>query len=137
MGTQASVVKPCGAGAQRAGRLVGAVAGVPERAALGLVGGPGEAQRAVAVRDRLDVLGLRLGLGGRAVELEHERRSDLELQFEVAVDGVDLGLVEQLDARDRDGVGEHFDHGVDGAVERPERAGRGGHRLRRGLERAA
>ena len=51
IGTQASVVKPLRAGPQRAAGLVGAVAGVPERAALGLVGGPVEAEDAVAVGD--------------------------------------------------------------------------------------
>src|SRR4029079_14638255 len=54
---------------------------------------------------------------------------DCEIQVRVAVDGVDLDVVEQLDAGNRDAVGEHLDHAVDRAVERLERARGGGHRL--------
>ena len=56
------------------------------------------------------------------------------VEVEVAVDGVDLHVVAELDAGDGDRVGEHLDDGVDGGVERREGAGGGGHRLGRGLD---
>src|SRR5205085_1140546 len=63
-----------GSGPQRARRVVGAVAGSPQAAALALVGRPREVAPAVPRRDRLDLLGLRPDLLGGAVELQEERR---------------------------------------------------------------
>ena len=67
------------AGTQRAGRLVGAVAGVPEPAPLALVGGPVEAEAAVVLGDLADRLGLGRRVLRRAVELEQQRRADGQL----------------------------------------------------------
>ena len=75
------------------------------------------------VGDRADVRGLRLrSPRGVPWNSRNSVGATVEVELEVAVDGVDLDVVEQLDARDRDRVGEHLDHGVDGGVERRERA---------------
>ena len=66
----------------------------------------------------------------RAVELEAHGRGHGEVQAGVAVHGVDLRLVEQLGAGDRDAELHELDHGADGGVDRREGGHGGRHRLR-------
>ena len=79
IGTHTSVVMPAAPGPQRPRGVVGAVAGVPQAAALALVGGPGE----VAAPELGGDLGRLARLGGdvrfgAAVELEEQGRGDRE-----------------------------------------------------------
>ena len=121
-------------GAQRPGRVVGAVAGVPHLAPLCLVGGPAEPLPAVLGGDLLGLLGLRGDLGRRAVELEEQRRGDGVVEVAVAVDRLDEHLVEQLDARDGDRVLGDREDAADRVAQRRERTDGGRHRLGRGLD---
>ena len=92
-------------GPQRAGGVVGAVARAPQLPALALVCGPGEVAAAVLGGDlgRLPRLGADVVLGG-AVELQEQARRDRVVGLVIAVDGLDLQLVDELDPRDRDRV---------------------------------
>ena len=90
--------------------------------------------RRASRRSRSTSARLRLDLGRAAVELEEQRRRDRLVQPGVAVDGVDLDVVEQLDPGDGDAVGQHLDHAVDGVVELGNAHGRRGHRLGRRLQ---
>ena len=66
--------------------------------------------------------------GGAAVEFEEEGRLHREAEFGIAVDGVDLHLIEQLDPRNGNAGLDRRDDSVDGAVDGLEGAGSGGHR---------
>ena len=111
------------------------VACVPQAPALGLVGRPREV-RAAAVGGQLGGvagLGLHLG-GGAAVELDEQGGSYGERGLVVAVDGLDLALVGQFDARHRDGVLADHDRALHRGIDAGERALGGGGRLRGGMQ---
>ena len=103
---------------------------LPQPLAILEARGPLEAAAAVLGGERLHRLGL-IGDVPRAVavELEEQRRRDRIAGLRVAVDRVDLHLVEQLDARDRDAELNRRDHRFDRALDRVERADRRRHRF--------
>src|SRR5436190_7166923 len=119
-----------GAGTQRDGRVERIVPRLPQPLAILEPRRPLEAAAAPLRRQRLHGVHLvRHVTFAVAVEFEEQRRRDGVGRLRIAVDGVDLGFIEQLDARDRHAELNRGDDRFDRALNRIEPADGGRHRL--------
>ena len=101
-----------------AGGVVGVVAGLPEALTAGGGGLPVEAEAAMLGGEAFgEARGLFHAGLAEAVELEEKSRLEGQVEMRVAVDGVDLGRVHELDAGDAEAELNGFNDRLHGAVD--------------------
>ena len=118
-----------GARAQLQAGEVRVMAGFPEFGAVLRPGRPDEILAAVFLGDLLHHLGLLDNRSRGAVEFEEQRRRHAVVRFAVPVDRLDRVLADDLGPRDGHPGLDDLDHGLRAAIDRIERANRGGHCL--------
>ena len=107
---------------------------LPETVALLGIGGPLEVTPTCVSRQFLNHLRLLCNPLGRAVKFQKECRRDGEISLGIPVNGVDLGLVQQFDARHGNTILNRIDDRPNGAIEVWKSANCRGNRFRNAIQ---